>query len=389
MPSSPASALASLIRRRVAAGCLVSLLIIAAGCGSPKEQASGQKPAGGPPPVPVAVGQVGKQNVPVVVKNFGNVEPLSTVQVKAMIAGQLQKVHFKEGDRVQKGQLLFTIDPRPFEAVLKQAEAALERDKAQLANAQLELRRAEQMVREGIVERQQLDQRKTAAESLVATVGSDNAAIERAKVDLSYTVIRAPIDGRTGSLMVDEGSLVKANDVPLVTINQLTPIYVNFTVPEKFVADVRQFMSQGKLAVAAAAPGDTEPPSVGELVFVNNQVERGSIQLKALFPNDKDRLWPGQYVQTTLTLSTRNDAVVVPSQAIQTGQKGQYVYVLKADQTVENRSVEVSDSVDGHMVVEKGLQPGETVVTDGQLKLAPGAKVAVRDAAPADGTKAS
>ncbi len=312
--------------------------------------------------------------------------------VLPQVDGKLIKVHFKEGDFVKAGDILFTLDTRSFEAAVRQAEANLAKSLAELDNARRNAERSASLVREGLIERQAYDQSSTTEAALEATVKADEAALETARVNLSYATIRAPISGRTGDLMVDEGNLVQANSVALVTINQLSPIEVRFSVPEHYLAAIQRRMAEGTVPVSARIPGAEAPSVEGTLAFVDNAVDRatGTIRLKASFPNDDHRLWPGQFVQTTVILKERPEAVVVAAQAVQTGQEGQYVFVVKPDSTVETRKVLTSDLVDGNLlVVEEGLRPGETVVTDGQMRLLPGSKVKVQDERAPDKATAS
>lgn len=344
--------------------------------------AGGQKPAA-QPPVPVTVGTVVKKTVPVQIEAVGKVEPLSSVDILARVGGQLTGVHFTEGQEVKKGQLLFTLDPRPYQATLAQAQAALARDKAQAANSAADLKRYGDLVQKEYVTREQYDQIAANSASLGATVQADQAAVEAARLQLSYCRIYAPLTGRTGSLLVHQGNLVKANDTqPLVVIHQIQPIYVSFSVPQANLPDISRYRAAGSLDVEAAPGEQTEGAQQGTLTFVDNQIDptTGTILLKATFPNAERSLWPGQFTKVRLVLS-REEAVVVPSQAVQTGQQGQYVYVVKGDQTVESRPVQVARTVGGDAVVASGLAPGETVVTDGQLRLAPGAKVTAKDGA--------
>ncbi len=353
--------------------CVVSLLAVT-GCS--KQQAA--PPA--QPVVPVRVATVAQKTVPVELRAIGNVEAYSTVSIKAQVSGELTGVHFREGDDVRKGQLLFAIDRRPFVAALQQAEANLARDKARAENSRIQAGRYAQLMREGVVSSQQNDQAVADAEANTATVRADEAAVQRAKLDLQYCTITSPIDGHTGNLMVHPGNLVKANDVPiLVTINQVNPIYVNFSLPERNLPDVKRFMAAGKLKVQAFTPEDPKTPEEGTLTFVDNAVDQqtGTIRLKGTFPNQRRRLWPGQFVNVVLTLTAQTNAIVVPSQALQTGQNGQYVFVIKPDNTAESRPVVAGRALGEEIIVEKGLQPGETVVTDGQLRLAPGSKVSI------------
>jgi len=368
----------------------------AAGCA--KRQDPQAAPAG-PPPVPVRVATVEQKTVPLQVRVIGNVEAYSTVSIKAQISGELFRVHFREGDDVRKGQLLFSIDPRPFQAALQQAEANLARDKALLEGARVELNRYTKLFEAGVTAQEQYDHYRTQAASLEAAVHADQAAVERAKLDLQYCSIYSPMDGRTGSLMVHPGNLVKANDVPiLLVINQINPIYVDFALPEHYLADVKRYMAAGtprvQVSIAGvpsasaqtAAYGAAEAtaaqallPERGAVSFVDNAVDSatGTIRLKATFANQQRRLWPGQFVNVVLTLAEQPNAIIVPTQALQTGQNGQFVFVVKTDNTVESRLVAAGRAVDGNTIVEKGLQAGETVVTDGQIRLVPGSKIVV------------
>jgi len=342
------------------------------------------KKSGPPPrlPVPVTAATVIQKTVPVQIRAIGNIEAYSTVSVKSQIDGVLTRVHFKEGQDVRKGDLLFTIDPRPYEAALRQAEANLAKDTAQLENARVEVGRYEELVKKGYVAREQYDQIKTNAAALEATVNADKALVENAHVQLKYCYIYSPITGRTGYLVSNQGNLIKANaDNPIVTINQIQPIYATFSVPEQYLSEIKKFMSSGKVRVdAVIAKEQTEE---GVLTFVDNAVDvnTGTIKLRATFANKERHLWPGQFVDVVMTLTTQPNAVVVPSQAVQTGQSGQYVFVIKNDLTVESRPIIVGRLLDGETVIEKGLQSGEKVVTDGQLRLVPGAKVEIKTSA--------
>jgi len=331
--------------------------------------------------VPVTVSTVIQKTVPVQLRAIGNVEAYSTVSVKSQIGGELIRIHFKEGQDVKKGDILFTIDPRPYEAALKQAEANLARDTAQLENARVDARRYGELVSKGYVAQQQYDQIQTNAAALEATVLADKAAVENAKLQLSYCFIHFPIDGRTGSLLSHQGDMIKANaDNPMVVINQIQPIYVSFSIPEQHLQQIKRYMAEGKLKGEAIIPGDENSPVQGIVTFVDNTVDTstGTIKLKGTFENKGKRLWPGQFVNVVLTLTTQPDAIVVPSQAVQTGQQGLYVFVVKSDLTVESRPVVTGRNLDGEVVIEKGLEPGEQVVTDGQLRLVPGAKVEIK-----------
>ena len=341
------------------------------------------KQAAAPPPapVPVRVAKVSVRTVPVELRAIGSVEALSTVSIKSKVAGELTAVHFREGQDVRKGDLLFEIDRRPFQVALEQSEAALARDQARLTNSRTLAARYARLFEEGVASREQADQTRTDLESLEATVRADQAAVDRAKLDLSYCSIHSPVDGRTGSLLVNEGNLVKANDDPaLVILNQLSPTYVSFAVPEQFLAEIKRFLAAGRLPVTAQVAGEPQP-EIGTLTFVNNSVDSatGTIRLKGTFANASRRLWPGQFVNVVLRLSEQANAVVVPSEALQVGQAGQFVYVVKNENTVESRPVATGRSVQGITIVEKGLAPGEVVVTDGQLRLVSGAKIQIKE----------
>jgi len=347
------------------------VLLLLAACGG--EEA--------PPPaaVPVTVARAAVKDVPVEIRAIGTVEPVQTVLVRAQVGGELLSVHFREGEDVKKGQVLFTLDPRPYQAALRKAEADLQRDRALAASAEAEAKRYAGLVAKDYATRQQYDNAVAEAGAAAARVKADEAAVEQARLDLEYCTIRAPMDARTGRLMVHEGNLVKANDdVGLVVLNRVSPILAAFTVPERRLAEVRKYAEVGSLEVEAAPAGG--PPVVGSLTFFDNAVDEatGTVLLKAEFANADRALWPGQFVDVILTLSTRKGAVVVPSQAVQSGQKGDYLYLLKADGTVEMRNVKVGARFGNEIVVEEGVAEGETVVTDGQLRLVPGARAEVK-----------
>jgi multidrug efflux system membrane fusion protein len=371
-----------------------------------------------PPAVPVTVTEAAQRDVPVQVRAIGNVQALATVGVQSMINGEVVKVHFAEGHEVAAGALLFTIDPRQLNSALLQAqatlaqhqaavtsaEANLARDMAQLENARVDEQRYRKLMEGGFVARELYDQFRTKELTLAATIDADRAAVDTAKalvradeaavdnvrVQLSYTEIRAPIGGRTGNVLLNQGNVVKANDVgnPMVVINRVHPIYVAFSVPEAQLEAIKRYRAAGDLPVEAQVTGQAAGVVRGRLTFMNNTVDpsTGTIQLKATFENTENALWPGQFVNVALTLTRQVGAVLVPSQAVQTGQKGQYVFVVKADQTVEARPV-VSGAPDGRdIVITSGLAAGERVVVDGQLRLMPGARVEVKPAAGGKGT---
>ncbi len=330
--------------------------------------------------VPVVVTTALQKTVPVQVKAIGNVEAYSTVAVKSMVAGEIVKVGFVEGQAVRKGDLLFVIDRRPYEAAVAQAEGNLARDTANAANAKAQAARWDALFKEGVVSKEQHDQIVTQSQALDEVVRADRAAVETAKVNLTYCTITSPIDGRTGNLAVKLGNVVKANDVPLVTINQVQPIYVTFSVPQQFLPDIKKYDRQRRLEVSAKVPNEEE--SQGELTFIDNAVDpqTGMIKLKGTFRNAELHLWPGQFSDVTLTLTNEPNAVLVPNAAVQTGQNGQYVFVIGSDNKAEMRPVKAGRIVENQTVIESGLQAGEQVVTDGQLRLVPGSKVAKTNA---------
>lgn len=368
------------VQMRVAT--IVFVLLPTAIChlsGCAKQQAA-------PPPSPavsVVVGKVTQDTVPVQITAIGNVEAFSTVSIKAQVSGELVGVHFTEGDFVHKGQLLLEIDPRPYQAVLAQAEAALARDKAVAANNRAQAQREAKLLEAGIVPTQEAEGVVSTADASDAVVNADEAAIQTAQINLEFCKIYSPIEGRTGELALKAGNLVKVADVPILVINQLDPIFVNFTVPQQYLPDIKKFMGQRTLRVSAIVPNDSAAPMQGALTFVDNSVDptTGTIHLRATFANAQNRLWPGLYVNTLLTLSEQANATVVPAHAIVPSQNGQLVYVVKNDNTVEARAVVSNRTVHEEAVIDKGLQPGETIVTDGQSLLVSGAKIAIKNQA--------
>ncbi|RQW85518.1 MAG: efflux RND transporter periplasmic adaptor subunit [Geobacter sp.] len=351
---------------------LFSLLVLLPACSGSVDESKSK------PPVPVKVGVSMRKTIPVQLRIIGSVEALSTVSIKSQVNGMLEKVHFREGEDVSRGALLFSIDSRPFEAALRQAKAALSRDIAQEKFARDQARRYGDLLKEGIVTQDQYEQLRTNADALSESVRAGRAIVDNAAVMLGYCFIRSPIDGRTGNLMVQQGNLVKANDVPiLVTINQINPIYVTFSVPEKELAEINKHMAAGDLKVEALIPSDTGPAEQGIISFLDNMVDptTGTIKIKGTFANRQRRLWPGQFVNVVLTLASIPNAVIVPAHAVQTGQDGLFVFVVKPDRTVEFRPVVTGVTYYNDTVIEKGLNDGETVVTDGQLQLSPGTRV--------------
>jgi multidrug efflux system membrane fusion protein len=399
--------------KRVIATLLSGLcLLTLAGC--KQEQAKG--PAG-PPIVPVSVAKATQESVPTELRVVGTVEASAIVQMKSQIAGQLMRVGFTEGQNVAQGDLLFEIDPRPYDEALRQAEANVARDRAQItqmeatlardaAQAKYNLSDAEryaELAKAGVVSRSQSDQARTSAdvaresaratsasiESAKANLDSDLSAVAAAKLNLIYCQIRSPLSGRTGNLLVHAGNLVKANDVPLVVIHQVSPIFVNFNVPEQHLAAVRRLNANRQLAVRVFAQDDPSRGSSGTLSVIDNTVDTatGTIHLKATFDNKDGVLWPGQFVTSVLTLDTIQGATVVPTEAVQAGQQGQFVYVVGPGNKVAVRVVTPGRAFGKKTVIETGLAPGETVVTDGQLRLFPGAQVQLVDPAKLDAGK--
>lgn len=354
----------------------VAALVSPAGCS--QKQAAPPRES-----VPVSVASASVKDVPVQVTAIGHVEAYATVSLKAQVGGEITKIGFKEGQDVSQGDLLFLIDPRPFEATLAQARANLERDRARAKNAEEDARRYGSLVQKDFATPQQYDEMRSNAAAAAATVKADEAAVENTRLQLEYCRITAPISGRTGSLLVHAGNVVKANDdKPLLVINQIQPIYVTFAVPESALSQIQARSAGGrKLTVTAAPPDSPENAQTGELTFLDNAVDRatGTITLKATFANASRSLWPGQFANVVMTLATEPNALTVPTQAVQTGQSGQYVYVVKSDLTVESRPVTVARTHGALAIVSKGLAAGERVVTDGQLRLAPGAAVQIKE----------
>ena len=412
------------------------LLLLALGACSGGNAESKQPPRR--PPVPVAVAPVERKTVPLLVLAIGTVEAYQVVQVRAQVGGELMRVHITEGQDVKKGDLLFTIDPRPYEAALANAQAtlanhqgqvaqaravlqrdtarvsqtraALARDQAQAKNAEVSERRYADLLKRELISQEQYDQIRTTAEALAATVRSDEAdvvsaeetvradqaavrsaeeivkadaaLVDNARLQVGYTTIRSPIDGRAGSLQLNQGNVVRAsgtNDSTLLVLNQVQPVYVSFTVPQQQLAQIKRYMAAAPLMVDALAGGEPRPER-GTVTFIDNAVDQttGTIRLKATFTNAERRLWPGQFVNVALTLAVENDALVIPAQALQTGQQGPFVFVVKPDQTVETRRVAVARTQGSETILTGGVEAGESVVTDGQPRLVQGAKVEVR-----------
>ncbi len=356
-------------------------LVCVLGCGSSSSDGAqnGRRDA-----VPVGVATVSVRDVPVDIRAIGTVSAYSTVALRSQVDGQLAEVHFREGQEVARGDLLFVLDQRPFQAALREAEAKLTRDRATATQAESEAGRFERLHKDGIVSADEFEQARTRAESAKATAVADEAAVETARIQLQYCTIYAPLGGRVGALLVHEGNVVKARDTTLAVINQIRPAYVEFAVPHKELPRIRERMAAGPMAVEATVTGHDEPAS-GTLSFVDNAVDTttGTVRLKAEFPNEHEVLWPGAFVNVALHVTTMTGALVVPARAVQAGQGGRYAYVVTADGTVQPRTVELGPAVGDDVVIASGLAAGEQVVTDGQLRLAPGSHVVTDEAAAA------
>jgi multidrug efflux system membrane fusion protein len=356
---------------------LAAAIVWSGGCATEKNQRKG------PPVVPVMAEKAVSMDVPVKLNAIGTVDAFNTVSVTARVSGQLLQVGFSEGQDVEQGDLLFQIDPAPYQATLQEAQANLDRDKAKQANAEADLARYTDLVKKDYVTREEYDSIVSTAAAAKATVQADEAAVQSARLNLDYCTIRAPIAGRTGNLLVKQGNLITANGgSPLVTINQVVPVYVNFTISEEQLTDVRRYAQRGTLAVQAYLPSDSANVYNGKLTFINNEVDMrtGTILLKATFPNGNRALWPGQFVQVGLILTKQRQAIVVPMAAVQASQQGDYIYVIRPDSTADLRPVVQGTRLDDKVVITSGVQAGERVVTDGQLRLMPGAKVMIKSA---------
>jgi multidrug efflux system membrane fusion protein len=327
--------------------------------------------------VPVMVAKVERSTIPVELHAIGTGQAFQTVSVESQIAGIVKEVHYRQGQFVRKGQLLITLDKDPLLATLAQSEAALARDKAQAQLNQVELQRSEKLYKQGIIPQEQYDQSLATSTAAQATVRADEAAIQTDKIQLSYCSIYAPISGVTGAQLVYPGATVKSNDLPiLVVINQVSPIYVRFSVPQQYLESIKRSMARSRLPVQAT-PSNDSTAEKGVLTFVNNTVDAttGTIELMASSPNADHHLWPGQFSNVLLDVGEQQNVLVVPSEAVQAGQQGDYVFVVRPGMTVDVRRVKVGHTVNGQTEVQQGLSAGETVVTDGQVRLVPGTKV--------------
>jgi multidrug efflux system membrane fusion protein len=360
----------------------LTAVLLVSGC---TNKVPGGGGSAGRPPAPVVVASVEQQDIPVQIKAIGNVEAYQTVQIRSQVNGQIQKIFFKEGEDVRQGQPLFQLDKRPFQADLEKAIGQMKRDQAQAENSRMQTERYSSLEKEGIVSHEQGGLLNSQAKADASVVDADKAAVDATRVQLQYTDIVAPINARAGALMINLGNLVKANDTPyLVQLNQVTPIYVTFFVPEANLDRVRQRFSAGQLKVLAYPKGQSDSPVEGQLTFIDNGVDTttGMFKLKATFQNKDRRLWPGQFVDVALQLSIQKNAVVVPTKSIQTGQQGEYVYVVRADSTAESRPVKTVGVYQNLTIISDGLNAGEQVIVDGQLRVAPNAKVVVQGSLP-------
>lgn len=360
---------------------LIAAALLVSSCSRKSPSASGGgKPGRGGGPVPVVVAKSQSRDIPVQIEAVGNVQAYSAVSVRPQVGGRIVKVNFKEGQDVKAGDELFIIDPRPYQAAFNQAQANLQRDQAMLINSRLTFERTSNLLSGKIASQADYDAALSAYQSAQSTVIADAAAVTNAQLSLDYTSITSPIEGRTGNLTIKEGNVVKAPDDILVSITQIRPIYVAFSVPEDNLPAIRHQAAQGSMPVTACPPGDTNSTAKGQLTFIDNSVDTntGTILLKATFENSNTVLWPGQFVKTSLILSNLTQAVVVPSQAVQTGQDGEFLFVVTGEDTVEARHVSAGITYDGVRVITTGLKSGESVVTDGQVRLTAGAKVSVK-----------
>jgi multidrug efflux system membrane fusion protein len=334
------------------------------------------------PPALVMTAVARQQDVPIEIKTFGTMEASESVTIKPMVSGELMTVAFREGEDVNEGALLFEIDPRPYQAALSKAQASLARNRAIMGNTRKDYERYIQLVKDGLVSQEQAEGYRTRAETAAADLAADQAVVEDARTQLSYCTISAPISGRLGALAVDRGNVVKANETPLVTINKLAPIRATFTIPEQSFARVQQRLATGAMTVVVEVPGTGGFSEKGVVSFIDNAVDptTGTIRLKGQFANEQRHLWPGQFVTLSLTLELRKHVVVVPTQAVQTGQNGQFVFVVKVDKTAEVRPVVPGPDYEAITVIDSGLQVGEQVIIDGQMRVIPGSKVEIKTA---------
>ena len=357
----------------------------AAGTGSPAAATPGARGKRVAAPAPVLIDKAKTESLPLKLEGVGSVVARSTVAVKSRIDGQLMDAAVKEGQMVKKGDLLFKLDSRGFEAQLKVAEANLARDKANLEKARADYSRVGDLAVKGYSPRAKYDDAKAALGALEATIKANEAAIEAARLNLDYTLIRAPIGGRVGNMLIHPGNMVKANDTQaMIVLTEVAPVYVAFAVPERYLGEVKRLMAAGTVPVEVWTPENSTDKIKGELFFMNNAVDTstGTITLMATFANTDQKLVPGQFVQASAMLGSLDNVVVVPARAVQVGQKGTFVYVVKPDQTADFRPVKVGETADGISVIASGLAAGETIVVEGQLRILPGGKLAPKEARP-------
>ena len=361
-------------------GLLTLSAVICSGCSSEKkvDPAKARRDR----TIPVTVSPVMEKTIPVQIKAIGNVEAYATVSIKSRVGGELKQVSFQGGQDVKIGDLLFTIDPDPYDAALKQSQANLAKSEALLKKAEEDRTRYADLVQKEYISQEQYDQARTNVDALKAQIKADQAAVDNARLQVGYCTIRAPLSGRTGDLLADKGNMIKAQDdnKSLVVINQIQPIYISFAVPEQDLGEIKKYASAGQLKLKALVSKDGEHPEEGVLSFMDNTVDKatGTIKLKGTFANRERRLWPGQFVKVVLGLTTQSNALVVPSQALQTGLEGQYVFIIRPNLTAETRPVVIGRPFNGQTVIEKGLRAGEKVVTDGQFQLITGTKVQIK-----------
>lgn len=332
-------------------------------------------------PIPVKVAEVIRKDVPVEIKTFGTIEPSTSVIIQSQVTGILTDIKFSEGDNVRKGAILFLIDPTPFKIEIRQAEASLARNRVLHENAKKETQRQEELLSKGLTSRDMYDQAKAASDALAASIKSDEATVENAKVRLGYCTIKTPIDGRTGKHIVDTGNLVKANDTVLGTINSIKPIEASFSVPEQFFGEISRRMKAGKVTVRAMLLDQPDKYEEGMLSFIDNSIDRetGTIAIKATFPNKDERLWPGGFTKLVIVLFVEQNAIIVPSESVMSGQKGTYVFIARADNTAEFRLVKVARSMDDYAVIAEGLAPSERVIIEGQHRTGPGSRIEIKN----------
>ena len=362
-----------------AVAALAVLAVLRASLETSLPPAHAQMPPGGVP-VPVTAGVVTARDMPQFLQGIGTVQAYNTVTVASRVDGQIVEVAFKEGQEVKKGALLYQIDPRPFQAALEQAQAAKLKDEAQLATAKADLARYGSLVGHGYQTRQSFDQQRGLVAQDEAAVQGDQAQIDNATLNLGYAAIRSPIDGRLGARLVDVGNLVHAaSSTPLVTITQLKPIYVSFTLPQATLDQIRIYQQKSPLDVIAYSGDNKKELAKGKLTLIDNTIDQatGTIHLKATYANEDERLWPGEFVNVRVILRVRRGVPTVPSQTVQQGPEGDYAYVIRKDDTVERRNIEVAATEEGLAVVTKGLKPGDRVVVDGQFRLTDGARVRI------------